>query len=94
MLTKELQELQESRQGKYGPWPRNMAGTSSQMDGLLENYQAAQGKDEPLPIWWCPLMMVAVKLNRIASGNYVKDNFDDLKVYLSFVERMQKQENE
>ena len=95
MLPDDLQELRTSREDVYGPWWANMRGTSSQMHGLMLNYAAAQGYLEgkvPFPIWWAPLMMCAVKLNRIASGNYVEDNFKDLKVYLSFVETMQKEE--
>ncbi len=33
--------------------------------------------------------MVAVKLNRIASGVYHEDSFDDARVYLAFVQTMQ-----
>ena len=62
------------------------------MEGLLQNYESCN-PGKPLPPWFTPLFMVAVKLNRIASGNYRKDNFDDLKVYLHFVEETQKQED-
>ncbi len=94
-LPEDLQKIQDSRQGVYGDWDINMDATSRQMDGLLRNYVGICMKGKrllPLPNWWCPLMMVTVKLNRIASGNYHKDNFDDLRVYLSFVERMQRQD--
>ncbi len=95
-LPPELQKIHDDRKGVYGPWRANMEGTSSQIDGMLENYVASNdigmaSEDLVLPGWWTPLCMVAVKLNRIASGNYKKDNFDDLKVYLSFVETMQKE---
>ncbi len=90
-LPDELQELQTSREGVYGPAMANMAGTSKQMDGLLENFLASK-ISTTLPDWWCPLMMCAVKLNRIASGNYHEDNFKDLRVYLSFVEEMQREQ--
>lgn len=90
-LPKELQDLQESREGVYGPWRDNMYGTSRQMQGLFHNYMMCS-RGSPLPKWWAPLMMVAVKLNRIASGNYLEDNFKDLRVYLYFVEQMQKEE--
>ena len=95
-LPKELQELQESREGLYGPWQANMAATTLQIDGMLQNYIASNdigmaADDLILPPWWTPLCMVAVKLNRIASGNFHQDNFDDLRVYLSFVETMQKE---
>jgi len=92
-LPDDLQAIQDDRQGLYGPFKANMSGTSLQIDGMLQNYIAAQDlgiDDITLPPWWAPLSMVAVKLNRIASGHYHKDNFDDLRVYLSFVERMQK----
>ena len=84
-----LAALPTERQGQYGPWEANMAGTSRQIGGMLTNYVACN-PDAPLPDWWAPLCMVAVKLNRIASGRYKADNFDDLRVYLSFVERMQR----
>jgi len=101
-LKDDLQKLQANRENVYGPWRDNMEGTSLQMQGLWQNYIASRGYIPrllhkigvwkiPLPPWWCPVMMVAVKLNRIASGNYVKDNFDDLRVYLSFIEEMQKE---
>lgn len=85
----DLNALSSERQSVYGPWRQNMAGTSLQLDGLLSQYRANNPHD-PLPTWWAPLCMVAVKLNRIASGNYHADNFDDLRVYLNFVEEMQK----
>jgi len=96
-LPDNLQELQDSRESVYGPWQANMAGTSLQIDGMLQNYIAANdigmaADDLTLPEWWTPLCMCAVKLNRIASGHYHEDSFKDLRVYLSFVERMQKQE--
>ena len=70
-LPEDLQKIQDSRQGVYGPWRANMAGTSMQIDGLLENYAAAAierlidsgaTKGPPLPNWFAPLRMVAVKL--------------------------------
>lgn len=92
-LPDELQELQTSREGVYGPAMDNMAGTSKQMEGLSTNWYACHRNERcELPDWWCPLMMCAVKLNRIASGNYHGDNFKDLRVYLSFVEEMQREQ--
>lgn len=89
-LPDDLQKIQDSRQSQYGPWRANMAGTSKQLDGLKQNYEACN-PGKPLPPWWAPLAMVAVKLNRIASGHYKQDNFDDLRIYLNFVEEMQKE---
>jgi len=100
VLSEELQKIQDSRQGVYGPWEWNMLGTSVQMCGMLANRLAAAGKpcaakavmdlmEEGLMSDLAPLFMLAIKTNRIASGNYVKDNFADSVVYLSFVERMQ-----
>jgi hypothetical protein len=83
-----LDALHHERQSDYGPWAANMTGTSEQMQGLARQW-FSNNPDKPLPPWWCPLMQVAVKMNRIASGNYKPDNFDDLRVYLKFVEEMQ-----
>ncbi len=97
MLPDHLQKIQDSRESVYGHWRANMAGTSWVMCGLLQNLNACQSEeneDTEIPDWWAPLMMVAVKLNRIASGNFKQDNFDDLKVYLSFVETMQKEKSD
>ncbi len=88
-MTPAEQAIHDERQAKYGPWRDNMAGTSSQIDGLVQNYNATN-PGEPLPEWFAPLVMCAVKLNRISSGNFHQDNFDDLRVYLSFVERTQR----
>lgn len=90
-LPDDLRELQLGRENIYGEWDVNMETTSQQMAALAHQYTCAQNGQD-FPIWWCPLMMVVVKLNRIASGNYHEDNFKDLRVYLSFVEEMQKQE--
>lgn len=83
-----LARIHADRQSKYGPWRDNMEGTSEQLQGLLRNWQASN-PGKPLPAWWTPLMQVATKLNRIASGHYHGDNFDDSRVYLAFVEAMQ-----
>jgi hypothetical protein len=76
------------RQSIYGPWRPNMTGTSMQMDGLRIQWESCN-PGKPLPPWWFPLTMVAAKCNRIASGVYHADNFDDIAVYLKFVEDMQ-----
>lgn len=92
-MTTDLAALSKSRQSVYGDWQPNMKGTSQQIDGLLTQYRSVRrgsGEMFSLPDWWTPLSMVAVKLNRIASGVYHKDNFDDLRVYLQFVEEMQR----
>ncbi len=68
-----------------------MAATSENMSGLHRQWQA-NNPGKPLPSWWAPLMQVAVKLNRVASGRFHQDNFDDARVYLSFVERLQQEE--
>lgn len=83
-----LARIHADRQSKYGPWRDNMEGTSEQLQGLLRNWTASN-PGRPLPPWWTPLMQVATKLNRIASGHYHDDNFDDSRVYLAFVEAMQ-----
>ena len=86
----DLKALHHERQSSYGDWRANMHGTSEQMQGLLRQW-VSNNPGKPLPPWWCPLMQVVVKLNRIASGNFKQDNFDDLRVYLDFVEQLQSQ---
>jgi hypothetical protein len=83
------QAIHASRQSVYGPWKSNMEGTSEQLTGLARQWTNCNPRAISLPSWWAPLTMVAIKLNRIASGRYHQDNFDDLRVYLSFVEEMQ-----
>lgn len=81
-------DLRNERESVYGPWDQNMAGTSEQLRGILRQWESCNpGKD--VPLWFAPLAMVAVKLNRIASGRYHADNFADLRVYLDMVEQMQ-----
>lgn len=86
-----LKAISDTRQSVYGDWRENMVATSENMSGLYRQF-VANNPDKPLPAWWAPLMQVAVKLNRIASGNFHQDNFDDARVYLSFVEQLQREE--
>jgi hypothetical protein len=90
-MTEPDREIQTSRQAVYGPWRENMRGTSEQIEGLRVQWEA-NNPGKPLPSWWFPLVMVIAKLNRAASGVYHADNFTDARVYLEFVERMQKAE--
>ena len=83
--------VQAARESVYGPWSTNMAGTSAQLEGLRIQWEGAN-PGKPLPAWWAPLSMVLVKINRIGSGVYHADNFTDARVYLDFVEKMQKAE--
>lgn len=85
-----LDLLTAERQSTYGPWAKNMSGTSKQFAGLLENFVSCNPRSD-LPAWWAPLCCVALKLNRIASGRFKQDNFDDLRVYLGMVEAMQRE---
>lgn len=87
-LSEEERRISDTRQSTYGAWQPNMAATSENMSGLYRQF-VANNPGKPLPDWWAPLMQVAVKLNRIASGTYHEDNFVDIRVYLSFIEQMQ-----
>jgi hypothetical protein len=82
--------IHDNRQSDYGAWKPNMRGTSEQIQGLLTNFHSCN-PGRPLPEWWAPLVMVAVKLNRIASGRFKQDSFDDLRIYLEFVETLQRE---
>ena len=88
-LPPELQKIQDDRESVYGDFTINMTGTSMQMNGLIHQW-AGNNPRRNLPGWFAPLFMVAAKLNRIASGNYKQDNFDDAIVYLKQVQVMQK----
>lgn len=90
-LSEKERRLSDTRQSTYGAWKPNMEATSENMSGLYRQF-VANNPGKPLPSWWAPLMQVAVKLNRIASGKYHADNFDDTRVYLSFVEQLQQEE--
>lgn len=91
-MTPAEKAIHDSRQAVYGEAKTNMRGTSKQIEGLFINWQN-NNPDKPLPEWFAPLVMCAVKMNRIASGNYTEDNFTDLRVYLTFVEEMQRAES-
>lgn len=91
LLSPKEAAISATRQSTYGAWEPNMVATSENMSGLYRQWQA-NNPNTPLPGWWAPLMQVAVKLNRIASGKYHADNFDDARVYLGFVEAMQRGE--
>lgn len=86
-----LKALSDTRQSTYGSWQANMAATSENMSGMYRQWQA-NNPGKTLPSWWAPLMQVIVKLNRVASGRFHQDNFDDARVYLSFVEQLQQEE--
>ena len=97
-MTPKEHRIHKTRQRSYGPWKANMAGTSQQMAGLLtQMFSAGAARIDAdgivtLPPWAAPLFMaVAVKGNRIASGNFHADNFDDERVYLRMVEDMQRE---
>jgi len=87
-LDEKLQALQRSRASDYGPWEPNMTA-QSEMENALLNQWKASNPGKPLPPWWSPLTVASIKLCRMASGNYKEDNFDDIRVYLSFVQQMQ-----
>lgn len=89
-LSPELQAIHDDRQGVYGNFTVNMTGTSMQLNGLFHQW-AGNNPSKPLPPWFAALVIVSVKLNRIASGNYKQDNFDDAIVYLKQVQIMQKE---
>lgn len=88
-MTPKEKAVHDSRQSVYGDFVSNMTGTSEQIQGLHRNWQS-NNPDASLPAWWTPLVQVAVKLNRIASGHYHEDNFVDGRNYLAFVEAMQR----
>jgi hypothetical protein len=90
------EEIQKTREATYGsPFP-NMAGTSQQIAGLLTQMLANGAmKIDPsgqvsLANWAAPLFMVVVKLNRMGSGVPHEDNATDARVYMQFVQEMQK----
>lgn len=91
-MTPDEKKIHDDRQSVYGEATANMRGTSRQIDGLLINWNS-NNPDAPTPDWFAPLMLCAVKLNRIASGNYHQDNFDDARVYLEICQRMQRAES-
>ena len=89
-MTPQEKSIHDARQAVYGDFRSNMRATSKQIDGLLDNWQS-NNPGEPLPEWFAPLSMVAVKMNRIASGNYIPDNFTDIRNYLHIVEVAQRE---
>lgn len=101
-MSQDVQQVRKERQSTYGPWRTNMAGTSTQIAGMLaqmvENGAAKIGRnakggiDATIPDWFTPLVMLLVKANRIGSGVYHADNFTDLRAYLDMVEQMQRDE--
>lgn len=75
--------------GWGGGGPVTLGTIQAAIRGMLRQYESCN-QCANLPDWWAPLSMIAVKLNRIASGRYHADNFADLRVYLDMVEQMQK----
>jgi hypothetical protein len=95
-MSPEQSTVHAQRQSVYGPFAANMAGTSQQLSGLitqmLANKQATyEGGVFTLPPWATPLFMVAVKLNRAASGQHHTDNGVDAGVYFDMALRMQRE---
>ena len=94
------EEIQKTREATYGsPFP-NMAGTSQQIAGLLTQMLANgsmrlvdSGGHQRVELsdWAAPLFMVVVKLNRMGSGVPHEDNATDARVYMQFVQEMQKE---
>ena len=86
----EHQQIREEREGVYGAWRPNMRATTLHIEAMRQQWEANDGNAD-LPPYFAPLVMVAVKLNRIASGHYHADNFADLRNYLDMVEQMQRE---
>jgi hypothetical protein len=88
-------EIVQQRSGVYGPPHANMAGTSQQIAGLLTQMHANGGMtidasgQVSLANWAAALLMVAVKLNRAASGVHHEDSLTDAVNYWRFVLEMQ-----
>ena len=92
----DVDTIQTERGKTYGPWRQNMTGTSQQIAGLLtQMYACGQIQVDAdgiftIPDWTAPMILaLAVKGNRIASGHFLPDNYDDAEVYLRFVKEMQ-----
>ena len=89
------EEIVQQRSSVYGDPHANMTGTSQQIAGLLTQ-MLANGAMQILPSgqvilddWAAPLIMVAVKLNRAASGVHHEDNMVDAVNYWRFALEMQ-----
>lgn len=96
-------KVHRERGAVYGDYRANMTGTSQQIAGLLTQMLAAGGMTvtrdgKPvdlrgcvvhLPAWAAPLIMGAVKLNRMASGVAHEDNVTDAVNYMRFALGMQ-----
>ena len=91
-------EIVAERSAKYGPPHPNMAGTSQQIAGLLTQMLANGGMtilpsgQVILDDWVAPLIMAAVKINRMGSGKAHEDNIVDAGNYLRFALEMQQKE--
>jgi hypothetical protein len=89
------EEIVQQRSTVYGDPHANMAGTSQQIAGLLTQMLAngamridANGQVS-LDDWAAPLIMAAVKINRMGSGKAHEDNIVDAGNYLRFALEMQ-----
>jgi hypothetical protein len=88
--------IHDERQQTYGKWRLNMAGTSQQLSGMLTQMLATgaaryENGKMTLPDWAAPLFMKAIKSNRMASGYFKQDNYDDDAIYGDFVAVMQRE---
>jgi hypothetical protein len=98
-MNEHQQAVHSERQSVYGGYRANMTGTSQQLSGLITQMLAtgaARFEDGVLhlPAWATPLFMVAVKVNRAASGHYHADNLTDAAVYFEMALAMQREEQE
>ncbi len=93
MSETDLEKLKEDRQNVYGDPLENHKGIAQMWACLLQPHADKVARMEPLPPWVIGLMMSALKLNRMRRV-YKQDNYDDLKVYLGFAEKWQREHKE
>lgn len=86
----DLNEIKRDRQAIYGDPRENHEGIAAAWAGLLQPWWVEIAEGTPVPPHVVALLMAALKMNRMRRV-YHADNFDDIRVYLEFAEKWQKE---
>lgn len=88
-ISQEQAEIAYERQKVYGDPKVNHDGIAQAWAGILQPWALHIAEMKPIPPHVVALLMAALKMNRMRMV-YHKDNYDDLKVYMSFAHAWQK----
>lgn len=92
-MSDHLDDIVRERGKVYGPPKENHEGIAMMWAPLLQPHAELIAQQKPLPPHVVAQLMVALKLNRMRLV-HKQDNFDDLRNYLTFAEKWQKEHDE